>query len=193
MSGTAQDQSNNTATGYTGTVHFSSTDGNATLPANSTLSNGTGSFSATLRTAGFQTLTATDTLSGSVTGTSNAIQVSAAAATHFAVFAPATTTAGTASSVNTTAHESFSNTATADTATHTLALHDALPILPANSTLSNGTGSFSATLRTAGFQTLTATDTLSGSVTGTSNAIQVSAAAATHFAVFAPATTTAGT
>src|SRR5207237_4249753 len=67
---TAQDQFNNTATGYTGTAHFSSGDGTATLPANSTLTNGAGSFSATLKTAGNQTLTATDTVTGSINGTS---------------------------------------------------------------------------------------------------------------------------
>src|SRR5262249_57993194 len=56
---TAQDQFNNTATGYGGTVHFSSSDGNSTLPGNSTLTSGVGTFSATLRTAGNQTITAT--------------------------------------------------------------------------------------------------------------------------------------
>ena len=86
---TALDQGNHTATGYTGTVHFSSSDGNATLPANSTLTNGVGAFSATLRTAGTQTLTATDTASSSVTGTGT-IAVSVVAATHLAVSAPAT-------------------------------------------------------------------------------------------------------
>ena len=39
-------------------------------------------------------------------------------------------------------------------------------MLPANSTLTNGTGTFSATLTTAGSQTLTATDTLTASITG---------------------------
>ena len=53
---TAQDQFNNTATGYTGTAHFSSSDGQAVLPANSTLTSGTGSFLATLKTAGSQTI-----------------------------------------------------------------------------------------------------------------------------------------
>lgn len=70
---TALDQFNNTATGYAGTVHFTSTDGLATLPANSTLTNGVGTFSATLRTAGNQTITATDTVTASITGTSNGI------------------------------------------------------------------------------------------------------------------------
>src|SRR5205809_22373 len=58
---TALDQFNNTATDYAGTVHFTSSDGAAVLPANSTLTSGTGTFSATLNTAGSQTLTATDT------------------------------------------------------------------------------------------------------------------------------------
>src|SRR5205823_1275217 len=90
---TAQDQFNNTATGYSGTVHFTSSDGAATLPANSTLTNGTGTSSATLTTAGNRTITATDTITSSITGTSGTIVVSAAAATHFSVSAPAAATA----------------------------------------------------------------------------------------------------
>src|SRR5262249_14481184 len=54
---TALDASNAVVPGYSGTVHFSSSDGNATLPANTTLTNGTGTFSATLGTAGSQTIT----------------------------------------------------------------------------------------------------------------------------------------
>jgi hypothetical protein len=72
---TAEDQYNNPVTGYTGTVHFTSSDPAAVLPANSTLTGGVGTFTATLETAGNWTLTATDTLSGSVSGTSNAITV----------------------------------------------------------------------------------------------------------------------
>jgi len=70
----ALDQSNNTATGYTGTIHFTSTS-QGNLPANSTLINGFGTFSATLNTLGNQTITATDTLNASITGTSNTILV----------------------------------------------------------------------------------------------------------------------
>jgi CSLREA domain-containing protein len=72
---TALDQFNNTATGYAGTVHFTSSDGSAVLPANSTLTNGTGTFSATLNTGGNQTITATDTVTSSITGTSNTILI----------------------------------------------------------------------------------------------------------------------
>src|SRR5262249_12281318 len=80
---TALDGSNSTVTSYSGTVHFTSSDPQAVLPANTTLTNGTGSLSATLKTAGTQTISGTDTVNGSITGTSNNIAVSAAAATHF--------------------------------------------------------------------------------------------------------------
>ena len=69
---TALDPYNNTATGYGGTVHFTSTDPAALLPRSSTLSNGTGSFSATLETVGGQTITAGD---GSISAASGTIQV----------------------------------------------------------------------------------------------------------------------
>ena len=39
---TAEDPYNNTATGYAGTVHFTSSDAAAVLPANATLTNGSG-------------------------------------------------------------------------------------------------------------------------------------------------------
>ncbi|MFZ1217721.1 MAG: hypothetical protein WAO00_00440, partial [Chthoniobacterales bacterium] len=58
-----------------GTVHFTSSDGSAELPADGTLTNGTGSRSATFHTEGAQTITATDTVTPSITGTSNPIQV----------------------------------------------------------------------------------------------------------------------
>ena len=189
---TAQDQFNNTATGYTGTVHFTSTDGGAVLPANSTLTNGTGTFSATLNTGGNQTITATDTVVGSITGTSNTIAVGAGAATHFVVSAPASATAGSAFSFTVTAQDQFNNTATGYAGTVHFTSTDGQAVLPANSTLTNGTGTFSATLKTAGNQTLTAADTVTPSITGTSNTIAVSAAGATHFTVSAPSSATAG-
>jgi len=60
---TARDAAYAVATSYSGRVHFTSSDPAATLPADSTLVNGTGTFSATLTSAGFQTITATDTAS----------------------------------------------------------------------------------------------------------------------------------
>jgi hypothetical protein len=192
---TALDASNRPTTHYTGTAHFTSTDGQAVLPANSMLTNGTGTFSATLKTAGSQTITATDTVTASITGTSNSINVSsAAAATHFSVVAPATATAGTAFNFTVTALDAFNNTATTYTGTAHFTSTDGQAVLPANSMLTKGTGTFPATLKTAGSQTITATDAVTASITGTSNSINVSsAAAATHFSVVAPGVVTIGT
>jgi hypothetical protein len=72
---TAIDVFNAVATGYTGTVHFTSTDVAASLPADATLTNGVGMFSATLKTTGPQTITETDTVTAAITGTSNTILV----------------------------------------------------------------------------------------------------------------------
>jgi hypothetical protein len=70
---TAYNPSYNVATGYTGTVHFTSTDGAATLPVNYTFTAGdagTHTFPAgfTLRTAGSQIVTVTDTGNATITG-----------------------------------------------------------------------------------------------------------------------------
>jgi uncharacterized protein YhjY with autotransporter beta-barrel domain len=78
---TAKDAAGNTTPAYAGTVHFTSNDGAAALPANSTLTSGTGTFSATLNTVGSRTITATDTVTGSITGTSGAITVATPAPT----------------------------------------------------------------------------------------------------------------
>src|SRR5205814_9608457 len=71
----AVDAFGNAVGSYSGTVHFTSSDSTASLPANSALTGGTGSFSATLNRSGSQTITATDTANGSINGTSAPIAV----------------------------------------------------------------------------------------------------------------------
>jgi Bacterial Ig-like domain (group 2)/Putative Ig domain/Beta-propeller repeat len=75
---TAKDAFNNTVTGYSGTVSFSSSASSYVLPANTTLTNGTGTFSATLYAQGSQTITARDTGNATIMGSSDAITVTAA-------------------------------------------------------------------------------------------------------------------
>jgi hypothetical protein len=75
---TALDASNNVVAGYSGTVHFTSTDAKAVLPPNLSLANGTATLQATLKSAGGQTITGTDTAIPSLTGTSSSIKVPAA-------------------------------------------------------------------------------------------------------------------
>ncbi len=171
---TALSASNATVTGYTGTVHFTSSDGAATLPANATLTNGVGTFNVTLNTAGNQTVTATDTVTSSITGTSGNISVSLVA-THFSVSAPGTATSGTAFPFTVTALSAGNATVTGYTGTVHFSSSDGAASLPANAVLANGTGTFNATLNTTGSQTITATDTVTSSITGTSGNINVSA------------------
>jgi hypothetical protein len=128
---TALDQFNNTATSYGGMVHFSSSDGTATLPADSTLTNGVGTFAATLKTVGPQTITAADKNSSSINGASGSITVSAAAATHFVVSAPSAATAGTAFNFTVTAQDQYNNTATSYGGTVHFTSSDGIASLPA--------------------------------------------------------------
>src|SRR5262249_41077232 len=122
---------------YSGTVHFTSSDGQAVLPGDTTLTNGAGTFSATLDTAGIQTITATDSRNSSIKGTSNTITVSGAA-THFTVSAPASATAGSAFNFTVTALDQFNNTAAGYTGMVQFTSSDGAAVLPANMTLTNG-------------------------------------------------------
>ena len=191
---TALDQFNNQAINYTGTVHFSSTDSAAALPADSALTFGIGTFSATLKTPGSQTLTATDTTTSTITGTSNAIAIPVVpgAATHFLVSAPGSSQAGAVFIYTVIARDALGNTATGYTGTVHISSSDSQATLSADATLTSGVGFFGAALRTSGSQTLTATDSTNGSLTGSSAAIAVSALAANHFAVSAPTTAVTG-
>jgi hypothetical protein len=82
---TAKDVGGNIATGYTGTVQLTSSDAQATLPANYTFTGvdaGVHTFSGTLKTVGTRSITATDTVSSSITGTQSNITVNAGASTN---------------------------------------------------------------------------------------------------------------
>ncbi len=90
------DSSNNVVPGYTGTVHFTTSDGGAvTLPSDYTFvtgDHGVHTFTGvTLVTAGSQTVTATDTVTGGFGTTS--VTVTAAALQKLGVTAPVDSTA----------------------------------------------------------------------------------------------------
>ena len=186
VSVTALNVSGQTATGYSGTVHFTSTDSQAILPAASTLSNGVATFSVTLKTSGNQTITATD--GASLSGTSSAINVGAGPSTHFSLTA-ASYTASTGTPINITvmAIDVSGNTATSYSGTVHFTSTDSQAVLPANAVLTSGVGNFSATLKTSGTETITVMDTASSSINGTSNAFSVSGPA-THFIVASSST-----
>jgi hypothetical protein len=174
---TALDASNNVAASYSGTVYFTSTDAQAMLPAGSRLTIGTGTFSATMKTVGGQTITATDPGNRPMTGTSNSINVTGPA-THFSLTAPAAVTIWIGTDFNftfaVTALDASNNVAASYSGTVHFTSTDAQALLPANSMLMNGTANFPAGLKTIGSQTITATDTVTASITGTSSSIKVS-------------------
>ncbi len=77
---TAQDAFGNRATGYTGTVHFTSTDTAATLPADAPFAaadTGQRAFQVTFGTQGSQSLTATDVAMASRNGSATTVVVAA--------------------------------------------------------------------------------------------------------------------
>jgi len=85
-------------TNYRGTVQFSSSDQQAVLPASYTFTDadqGSHTFSATLKTAGSQSITVRDNVFPVIGGTQTGIAVAAAAASRFTVAGfPASVTAG---------------------------------------------------------------------------------------------------
>ena len=189
---TALDAFGNTATGYTGTVHFTNTnDAAAVLPSNYAFVGGDAgskSFSATFKTVagGTKALTVTDTVTGSITGFQAPITVTAAGAASLSVSGyPSPTVAGVSHSFTVTALDAFGNTATGYTGTvHFTNTNDAAAVLPSNYAFVGGDAgskSFSATFKTVagGTKALTATDTVTGSITGSQTPITVTPAAAT--------------
>jgi hypothetical protein len=198
---TAENANGNRDTSYTGTVHFTSTDSQAVLPANYTFTAadmGMHTFSATLKTAGTRSITATDTVTSSITGTQSGIVVNPAAATRMTVSGfPSTITAGVAGNVTVTLKDSFGNVATGYRGTVHFTSTDSQAVLPPNYTFmasDAGVHTFSVTLKTAGVRSMTATDTVTSSLTGTESKIQVNAAAASALVVAGyPSPVVAGT
>src|SRR5207237_24707 len=111
---TAKDPYSNTATGYTGIVHFTISDAQAVLPAEYTYTAadaGQHTFSATLKTAGSRSLTATDTVTSTITGSQTGITVNPAATSSLVVAGfPLSITAGVAGNFTVTAKDPYSNT-----------------------------------------------------------------------------------
>jgi len=194
---TAKNADGTTYTGYLGTVHFTSSDPQAVLPADYTFiaaDHGVHTFTAKLKTAGYQSITATDTQG--VAGAESSILVKAAAASTMTVGGfPSTTTAGVAGSLTVTLNDPYGNIASGYTGTVRFTSSDAQAALPANYTFTAadaGTHSFSVTLKTAGTRSIAGVDTLISALTATQSGITVYAGAASQFLISAPSNVTAG-
>ena len=188
---TAENTFGNVATAYAGTVHFTSSDTQAVLPANATLTNGVGIFSATFNTTGSQMLTAADSVTPTIVGTSAAISVNPpGAATHFVLNSPTSAVAGALVAITITALDVNNNPATSFGGAAQVSSSDGQATLPNIVTMTKGSGSFFVTLGTVGIQTVSVTADVSSGITGTTN-ITVNPAATSRFALTVASTSTA--
>lgn len=187
---TAYDAYQKVASGYTGMVHFTSSDPQPVLPADYTftgsgvgMDNGVHIFTVTLKTADFQTIEAHDTVDPAINGRSSDILVTPAATAKFVVVAPASIPAGNPFNFTVTARDAFSNQTPNYAGTVQFSSSDvnACVVLPMASTLTAGFGNFSAKLITIGNQTVVATDSVTSSITGMATVNVL--AGSQHFAV----------
>jgi hypothetical protein len=195
---TTMDSYGNVATNYFGTVHFTSTDGQAVLPVDYTYTAadaGKHTFTATLKTAGNQSFTFADTVSTVLTATQSITVTPASSSSLVVTGFPTTTTAGVSHSVTVTALDAYGNVATGYTGTVAVTSSDPIASLPANYTFTSadaGVHTFTAALKRAGTQLIQAADTLTSSLVGAENGITVNPAAVSQFAISGPASVTKG-
>jgi hypothetical protein len=178
---TATDANGKTVTGYRGTVHFNSSDSQVALPANfifTAADNGVHVFSVTFKTAGTQSLTATDTTTtGAIRTQTNVVVYPADARTFLVTGFPSSAVHGLAYGFTVIARDAFGNTATGYRGTVHFTSSDHLALLPSNYTFTagdNGVHTFSGTLQTAGTQFVSVTDLAMSLLTGSQVGIVVS-------------------
>jgi ELWxxDGT repeat protein len=162
-------------TGLNGAVNLTCSDPNAIFPTSVILTNGTGQFSATLKTAGAQWIRATVAQTPSDSGSDANIVVQPGTAVSFTLSGfPSPETAGVAGSFTVTAYDGYGNVATTYAGTVQFTSNDPQASLPGAATLTNGTGQFSATLKTLGTNlSIKATDKNNSSLTATQSGIEV--------------------
>jgi hypothetical protein len=193
---TAENAAGNTIPGYRGTVHFSSSDLAAVLPADYTFTaadNGVHTFTAILKTLDRQSITVTDTATGSVHGSAT-VTVTLGSTTTLGISTVANAIAGMPFNLTITAKDAGGNTVPGYRGTVHFTSSDPAAVLPADYTFTaadNGMHTFTTTLNTLGTQPITATDTATNSVTGSTTVI-VTPDSATMLGISAVAGITAG-
>ena len=183
---TAQNADGTTFTGYRGTVYFRSSDPLAELPINYTFNstdNGWRTFAPTFKTAGVQTLTATDKDNPGITGTGSLNVLGGDTVGVSIVGLPSAMTAGQVSfTVRTT--DAYGNWGSSGTIHFTSS--DSKAVLPADFgffPLAYGTHQFTVTLESPGTVTLTVSGSnWLGSFSASASTI-VTPGAATHLSV----------
>jgi hypothetical protein len=157
---------------YTGTVAITSADTAAVLPANFTFSaadHGRHVFQVTFNTPGDQTVTATDTVTASITGKDTVTVHAVGAVTHFGICTVDFAVPGEPIQVKVVALDANNQVVAGYTGTVHFTSSDMSAVLPGDYTFvagDHGSHYFTVTFNTAGPQTLTATDTVTAAITG---------------------------
>src|SRR5262249_35268027 len=131
---TAKNADGTTNPGYRGTVHFTSSDPQAVLPADYTFTaadQGVHTFTATLKTPGSQSITTTDTVVP-ITGAQTGIMVNPAAARRLLLSAPASINAGAQFSLTVTVVDAYGNVVTGYRCKIAFSSSDSTAVLPKN-------------------------------------------------------------
>jgi sugar lactone lactonase YvrE len=195
---TLLDPYDNVAIGYRGTVHFTSSDTGAILPADykfTLADSGVHTFTGIqLHTAGTETIALIDTVTSTLKASAS-VTVSPAAASRTAVRTNMSMTAGTVVPLTVTMFDPYGNIASAYRGTLHFTSSDTQAAVPADYTftaIDNGVHTFAAIqLDTAGAQTVKLSDTATSALT-TSASITVFPAAAGREAINVAASVTAG-
>jgi phospholipase/lecithinase/hemolysin len=188
-----------TWTNYTGTVHFTSSDSQAALPADYTFTsadNGMHTFTATLTTLGSQLIAVTDKNTATLTGTQWNIKVNPGPVSQLVVAGFPSATAGLTESFSVTAEDAYGNINPAYTGTVKFTSSAAQANLPAAYTFTAddaGVHTFSVSVQTAGTESISATDTARPSITGTQSGIVITPTTSVRLTVATPASVSAGT
>ncbi len=169
----AYDAYGNVATGYAGTVRLASSDVQAGLPAIygfGAADAGVHNFAVTLRTAGSQSVNATDTSNGTVLGTATGIAVTPSVAVSLRLVGGGGPI-GSPSLVNATALDTYGNAATGYGGTLHLATTDPNATVSADVAVANGVATFTVNSLTLGAQTLTVNDVASPAMAATESVV----------------------
>lgn len=156
-------------TTYNGTIVLSSSDPGFVNLGPAPAVNGVLTINFAMKTAGVQSLTATDQTNASLTGTTSAT-VLPGPVVRLTVVAPSSVSQGVPFNFTVSANDLYGNVVPGYTGTVHFTSSSA-GTLPADSTLSNGSGTFSATLTTLPSATISATDTGNPDINGTSSGI----------------------
>lgn len=190
----AVDASGRPVFNVSGSVTLTTSDANASLPASVQLVNGRALVPVTFRTAGAQTLTATDAVDATRTATAATTVAPPTAAAKLVVMLPQQVRSGAPTTVTALAVDATGRTVPTFSGSAVVTSSDAAASLPMIEVLfQNGRATFPVTFVTAGKQTVTVTSLSESKVAGSGVTTVAAPQALASFLVMVPPRAVAGT